>query len=138
LLEVAQAAGPADRGWDPCAGISKRAGRDRSACAPAGVGGKRTSLGIRSGMQRRALTLVLLLAASCSADISAAQARQKSDEYVRSEFNVRNFGRLNVQTAEHANGWVVSYSTKGEALGGPLVVGIDKKTGRAHLIEGYQ
>ena len=69
--------------------------------------------------------------------MSAAEARGKADEYVSTEFNMAR-DMWNVQTVEHADRWVLTYSANGDALGGPVVIGVDKHTGRAHLIEGYQ
>jgi hypothetical protein len=95
----------------------------------------------RSGYRRVALSAALVAfaaTASCSGDVTASEARRKADEYVRTEFNVADTRLWNVETTEKRASWVVTYSAKGEALGGPLIVGVDKKTRRAHLIEGYQ
>ncbi len=78
------------------------------------------------------------IVAGCSRELTPNEARRSADEYVRTQFNVKDFRPLNVTTAEEPEGYVVTYSAKGEALGGPLVIGVNKKTGLAHLIEGYQ
>ena len=45
---------------------------------------------------------------------------------------------VDVNETETSRDWVVTYSAKGEALGGPIVIGVDKDTKEPRLIEGHQ
>ena len=51
---------------------------------------------------------------------------------------MENLGLFNVRTVEKQNEWEVTYWGKGEAMGGPLIIGVDKETGRTRLIGGGQ
>jgi hypothetical protein len=73
--------------------------------------------------------LLALLMASCSGGIDAREARQRADEYVRTQFNVTDIRLLKVETTEKPTDWVVTYSAKGEMVGGPLVIGSTKGRG---------
>ena len=80
----------------------------------------------------------LLWGLSCANEVSAEEARRKADEYARSEWNLHDLRRINVETVEQPHNWVVTYTAKGKATGGPIVLGVDKKSGRVSFIAGAQ
>lgn len=90
---------------------------------------------------RLAMALVLACAAGCSRGLTEAEARQRADEYARSEFSMK-VETQRVQTVEKPDSWEVSYSPyspKGEAVfGGPLIIAVDKNSGKARLVAAYQ
>lgn len=67
---------------------------------------------------RRAVVVALLLSASCSQEISANNARQSADEFVAREYGLTDFRLVKVETSETPTKWVVTYSAKGEIIGG--------------------
>ena len=73
-----------------------------------------------------AVVLGMLIASGCSNDRSAA-ARKAADDFVRTEYSL-DLRNVKVEVREEKKTWVVTYSAKGEALGGPLVVGVNKRT----------
>ena len=106
------------------------------------LGGYQCDMGDwRAGYGRKPdwLALVALaFAAGCSGQLSSSEARRKADEYVGKQFNLTDFRLVSVETNERPSSWVVTYSAKRDVLGGPLIIGVDKQTGEAHLIKGYQ
>lgn len=80
----------------------------------------------------------LLCGVSCAKQVSAEEARRKADEYARTEWNLDDLRRINVDTVEQPHNWVVTYTAKGQAAGGPLVLGVEKKSGRVYFIAGGQ
>jgi hypothetical protein len=70
--------------------------------------------------------------------VTAREARQKADDYVQSQFHVNDFSKIDVRITESATSWTVIYSARNEGIGGPLVIGVDKKSGRTYLVEGFQ
>lgn len=86
----------------------------------------------------RVIVVALFLTASCSRELSASEARQRADEFAASQYNLTDFRLVKVETAERRTIWVVAYSAKGNVIGGPLIIGVDKGSGRAYLIGGGQ
>jgi len=97
-----------------------------------------SKVSFRRYAMRCVLLLALLSAASCSREVSASDARQSADEFAKTHYSLDDHRLIDVTTVEKPAEWVVTYSAKGQALGGPVIIGVDKKSGRARLIEGAQ
>jgi hypothetical protein len=92
-------------------------------------------------MQTTASLLAILLTlatAGCSGPVSEAEARKTADEYARTHYSLDDRSIVNVEIAEEKEAWVVTYSAKGQAFGGPLIIGVNKYTGKPQSLGGAQ
>ena len=83
------------------------------------------------------LTAVAIV--SCGSRLlTAEQAKVIADEFVKSEFHVHDPGRLNASISDLSDKWQITYSAPDQMIGGPLIVQIDKRSGKAVLTSGGQ
>ncbi len=84
-----------------------------------------------------AVLSISLLACGRRAD-TPEQAKSLANHHVKEAYSLDDLNIVDVSVADEGPRWKVTYSAKGEALGGPIVVEINKNTGEIENSYGAQ
>jgi hypothetical protein len=92
-------------------------------------------------MNPRVVGVLLIAATACSENdkTSANSARHNADQFISEQYSITNISMLKVTENETPTSWEFIYEAPNENwTGGPLLVTVDRKTGKIINHRGYQ
>lgn len=84
---------------------------------------------------RLLFTCALVCGGACSRQMTEAEAKQRAIGFALGELSIASPANQKIDVVEKSNGYEVTYSpTSKTALGGPVVVAVNKRTGEPKLL----